>query len=274
MGREKNSAKRNVLIEAVSEIFRFRELLINLALRDIKVVYKQTFLGITWAIFPSVITMLIFTFINNAKIITIDTGEIPYPLFAYCGLLPWTFFVQALSGATTSIVNKANLINKIYFPREIIPLSLILSRLVNLGVSAIVMVGLMVFYGVDIHITIIAVPLLLLIQIALTVGLSFFLSMGHVFYRDVGYIVVGILPLLMFITSVVYPIKVASRQLQGILIVLNPMIPIIDSYRDLILLGRWPDLMSLALPICLCWGLFFMGLLCFHKMEHLFAENI
>jgi ABC-type polysaccharide/polyol phosphate export permease len=188
--------------------------------------------------------------------------------------LAWTFFASALNSATQSLVGNASLIDKIYFPREIIPLSAILSRIIDLLIATSVLIALMLFYKIKPHITILAVPLVLLLQIVLVAGMGFILSMGNLFYRDVGYIVTNIVPLLMFITPVIYPIKVASTQLQGFLTTINPMIAIIDTYRDLILLGRWPDLAKLAIPVALCFCFFFMGLLWFHKSEHLFAENI
>ena len=266
--------KADNLLEILAEIFRYRELLFSLSVRSIKVQYKQSFLGIAWAVFIPFSTMLIFVFINKAKIINIDTGNIPYPIFAYCGLLPWSFFAGSLGSGTQSLVSYSGLIDKIYFPREILPLSLIFSKVIDLAIASLILVGLMLFYKVKLHITIIAVPLVLLVQIILVAGLSFVFSIGNLFYRDVGYIISGVVPLLMFVTPVVYPIKVASKQLQGFLLSINPMIPIIDAYRDLILIGRWPDLAKLAIPIVLCFIIFFMGLLWFHKNEHLFAENI
>jgi ABC-type polysaccharide/polyol phosphate export permease len=272
MARE--DLKGNPVIEAIKEIFRYRELMYGLAWRDIKVYYKQTFLGAAWAIFPALITMLIFTFVNKAKIISIDTGDIPYPIFAYCGLLPWTLFSTSLNHATSSLVNYAEIINKIYFPRAIVPFSVILSKMINFFIASIILVALMIFYRVELHITLLAVPLILFIQVIFTAAISLFLSAGHLFYRDIGYVIGGVLPILMFVTPVVYPIKVSSPQLQGILTVVNPMIPIIDAYRDLILKGVWPDLSTLAIPICLCFGLFIIGIIWFYKIEHLFAENV
>jgi len=132
----------------------------------------------------------------------------------------------------------------------------------------------MLFYGVKIHSPIVLLPLILFIQVTLTTGLAFFLSVGHLYYRDIGYIVRGVTPLLMFLTSVLYPIKVSSPQLQGVLTTLNPMTPLIDTYREIILAGRWPNLAVLAVPSCLCFSLFIVGLIWFSSMEHLFAENM
>lgn len=266
--------KGNILIEAIREIYTYREMLFSLAYRNIKVHYKQTFLGVAWAIFTPLATMLIFAFVNKTKIININSGDIPYPIYAYCGVLPWTFFSSSLISATTSLPIAKNLIDKIYFPREIIPLSEIISKLFNLFVASLVLVGLIIFYKIKLHITVIAVPLILLVQIIFIAGLSFYLSVAHLFYRDVGYIMGGTIPLLMFVTSVVYPIKVGSQRLQALLMTVNPMTPLIDAYRDLIIEGKWPDWSMLSLPIWSCCILFITGIMWFHKMENLFSENI
>ena len=241
---------------------------------NIKIGYKQTFLGVAWAVFTPLVTVLIFTFLNATKILIIDTGRIPYAVFAYCGVLPWTFFSTSVVNATRSLVLYSGLISKIYFPREIIPLCAIFSRLADFIIAFLILAGLMYYYHMPWHITIIALPLILLLQIMLTIGLSFFLSVGNLFYRDVGYAVSLVISLWMFLTPVIYPIKIGSSNPLAIMMAMNPMAPIIDSYRDLILLGRWPDITRLAMPVCLSLGLFIAGLSLFHKMEPTFAENI
>ncbi|MDD3296497.1 MAG: ABC transporter permease [Candidatus Omnitrophica bacterium] len=266
--------KAENLFEILRELFKYRELLFKLTTRGIKVQYKQTFLGIVWAIFIPFTSMIIFAFIHKAKIITIDTGSIPYPIFVYCGLLPWIFFAGSLNASTQSLVNYASLIDKIYFPRAIIPLASVLSKVIDLVIASIFLIVLMVIYNIELHIAILAVPLILFIQIIFVSGLALFLSMGNLFYRDIGYIVSGIVPLMMFVTPVIYPIQMGSKQLQGVMVGLNPMIPIINAYRDLILRGRLPNFTELAIAVSLCFCLFFISLFWFHKKEHLFAENI
>ncbi len=262
------------MLKPIIEIIRYRELLAILTIGNIKLQYKQTFLGIAWAVFTPLTTMLIFTFLSAQKILTIDTGNIPYCVFAYCGILPWTLFSNSLISSTKSLVAYSGLISKIYFPREIIPLCAILSRLLDFLIASVIMAGLMFYYRMDWHITIIAMPLILLFQLVFTMGLGFFLSIGNLFYRDVGYLVSLIVSLWMFVTPVIYPIKVASPKLQAILTTMNPMAPIIDSYRDTILMGQWPDVARLALPLCLSFSTFIIGILLFHKLEPKFAENI
>lgn len=260
------------MLEMVRELIKYRELLLSLTMREIKIRYKQSFLGVAWAIFTPLAMMLIFAFVFS-KITKIETGDIPYPIFAYCGLLPWTFFSGSLTVATISLVANSGLVTKIYFPREVFPLSVILSKFIDFCIGFVVLLGLMVYFKVAFHWTIILMPIILLIQILFTVGLSFYLAMGYLFYRDVKFVFDVIIMLWMFSTSVIYPIKVSSPFLQKILM-LNPMIPIIDAYRDLILRGTIPDIKGLFLPIFITIFIFFSGWAWFHKSEFIFAENI
>lgn len=260
------------MLEIIKEIFRYRELLLSLTHRELKIRYKQTILGIAWALFTPLSMMLIFTFVFN-KIAKISTGEIPYPIFIYCGLLPWTFFATSLTSATTSLVDNFNLVTKIYFPREVFPLASILSRFVDFCLASIILIGLMLFYKIDFHLTILFLPLILIIQLLLMIGFCFLLSMGNLFYRDVKYIFEVVIILWMFLTSVIYPINVDSPVLQKILL-LNPMTPIIDSYRAVILEGKLPDIGNLSIAIIISISVFLIGAIWFHRSEHLFAESI
>jgi len=260
------------LVDQIKELVSYRELLYSLVLRDIKIRYKQSFLGIAWAMFTPLAMMLIFTFVFS-RITKISTGEIPYPIFAYCGLLPWTFFSGSLTGATVSLVSNRSLVTKIYFPREVFPLAAILSKFVDFCIALVILFGLMIYFRVSFHWTILLFPLLLVVQVLFMAGLAFFLSMGYLFYRDIKYIFDVIIMLWMFATSVIYPINVESPTLQRILM-LNPMTPILDSYRSLILEGRIPNISSLSLPTVIAVAFFIIGWVWFHKSEYLFAETI
>jgi len=254
------------------EIFRYRELLLSLVIKELKVRYKQALLGMAWAVFTPLAMMLIFTFVFS-KVTKISTGQIPYPVFAYCGLLPWTFFAGSLASATNSLVANTNLITKIYFPREVFPLAVILARFIDFCVASLILVGLMLFYHIPFQITILLFPLILLIQVILMIGLSLLLSVGNLFFRDVKYIIDVVLILWMFVTSVIYPINVDSPALQRVLM-LNPMTPILNAYRALILKGEFPQIGPLLPAIAISVVIFFIGIVLFHKTEHLFAENI
>jgi len=245
--------------EMIKELVEYRELLWSLTVRDIRVRYKQAVLGMLWALFTPMALMFIFTFVFS-HITVIDTGGIPYPLFAYCGLLPWTFFSGSLSGAMGSLVSNRSLVTKVYFPREVFPLSKILSKLVDLGISFTLVFVLMIYYKIPFHGLLL--PFVLIIQIFFTIGLGMFLSIGYLFYRDVRYVFDVIIMLWMFSTSVVYPIHSTSPIVTNILS-LNPMIPIIDAYRALIIHGVLPDLGGLILPIGISLFIFFFGMVLF-----------
>ncbi|MCG2712870.1 MAG: ABC transporter permease [Candidatus Omnitrophica bacterium] len=260
------------MINILKEIIQYRELLYSLSLKDLKIRYKQTFLGLAWAVFSPVSMMLIFTFIFN-RMARIPTGAIPYSIFVYCGLVPWTFFSASLTGAVVILVNNSNLVTKVYFPREVFPLSVIISKFVDFAVASLVLAGMMIFYGIPFRATMFLVPFILLIQLMLMIGLSFFLAMGNLFYRDVKYIFEVVILLWMFATSVIYPINTSSTMLYNILM-LNPMTPIINAYRDLILNGVLPEPGPLLFAAIISLLVFAAGTLSFHRAEYLFAENI
>lgn len=257
--------------EALGEIFRSRELLFALAYRDIRIRYKQTVIGAAWALVLPFTMMLIFSqvFSRTARV---DTGDIPYPIFVYCGLLPWQFFAGCLKGAVESLTKNNRLVTKIYFPREVFPLSQVLSNGIDFLVAALVLAGLMAWYGVMPKQTIVYLPLVVAVQVALTMGLGFLLSMGNLFYRDVKYVFEFVLMLWMFVTSVLYPIKLGG--VWGCLLALNPMTPIIDAYRQTLLLGEPPSGPGFVYATAVAAVLFIVGLQLFHESEHLFAEVI
>jgi lipopolysaccharide transport system permease protein len=260
------------VFDMIKELIKYRELLWSLSIRDMRVRYKQTLLGVFWAFFSPLCMMIISTF-TFSKIAKVDTGDIPYPIFVYCGLLPWSFFASALKLATTSLVANPSLITKIYFPREVFPLSVIASWLIDFFISLGILFGLMVYFKVSFHWTILLMPVVLFVQILFMIGLGFFLSMGNLFYRDVKYVFEVFIMLWMFVTSVIYPIKTDIKIIQNILM-FNPMTPIIDAYRDVLIRGVVPDVTTLALPIAIILAVFFSGWFWFHKVEFLFAENI
>ena len=222
--------------------------------------------------FTPLAMMLIFTFIFS-RYLRFETGGFPYPIFAYCGLLPWTFFAGGLTNATGSLVSNRTLVTKIYFPREVFPLSGILARFVDLCIASIVLAGLMFFYRVPAHLTILLVPMIILLQMILMVGLGLILSMANLFFRDVKMIFEVVILLWMFITPVIYPMKAIGTKFQWILL-LNPMAPIINSYLCLILEGRLPAPNQLMCSLAISLFLFIVGAYLFHRLEHLFAENI
>jgi ABC-type polysaccharide/polyol phosphate export permease len=269
------SSDKTTIIKRFRELLNYRTLLWTLAWRDVRVRYKQSLLGIAWAMFIPLSMMLLFSFVFT-RVVSVKT-DIPYPIFAYCGLLPWQFFSSSTTAATNSLIANRALVTKIYFPNEVFPLSTIIASFIDFLVGAIILVGLMVYfsltgYSITITWTVALTILVIIVQIIFTAGVSFFLSMGNLFFRDVRYIYSVFVTLWMFATSVVYPMKVSDPGLQKILY-LNPMTPIIDAYRDVLLRGRIPDMGSFVYSIFISLAIFLIGWVLFYKMQYKFAEK-
>lgn len=269
------STNKVTLVQRFKELWSYRTLLWSLAWRDVRVRYKQSILGIAWAMFIPISMMLLFSFVFT-RVVAVKT-DIPYPIFAYCGLLPWQFFSSATTAATNSLIANRSLVTKIYFPSEVFPISSIIASFVDFLVGSIVLVALIMYFyftGASIVVswTVFLVIPVILVQIIFTAGVSFFLSMGNLFFRDVRYIYNVIITLWMFATSVVFPMKVSNPALQRALN-LNPMTPIIDAYRDVILRGKIPDLYTFGYTIIISLIICFSGWVIFYKIQYKFAEK-
>lgn len=258
------------------EVIGYRTLLWTLAWRDIKVRYKQSLLGIAWSMFIPVSMLMLFSFIFT-RVVNVKT-DIPYPIFAYCGLLPWQFFSLATTNATNSLVANRSLVTKIYFPSEVFPLSTIIASFVDFMAGWAVLALLMMYYSlgsssITISWTAILIVPVILVQLLFTAGLSFLLSMGNLFFRDVRYIYSVVITLWMFASSVVYPMKVSNPKLQVILN-LNPMTSILDAYRDVLLRGKLPDMDTFGYAAIVSVALFLVGWIVFYRMQYKFAEKV
>lgn len=247
----------------------YRELLYQLTLRDLLVRYKQTVMGFGWAVFMPVMNTVLFSIIFT-RVAQLDT-DVPYPVFAYTGLLFWNFFASSLRFAVSSLSGNAVLVTKIYFPREIFPFSAILVCLVDLLVGSTILIGLMLYYQIPPAWTLVFVLVLLLIQTVFTAGIGLLIAMANLFLRDVKYLFEMVLTIWMFATSVVYPVELVGGKL-GTLLKLNPMTPIIDGYRATILRGELPALGPLAVATALAVVTLLVGWLVFHRAEYQFAE--
>jgi len=262
-----------MLIRSLKQLFGYRELLVSWALRDIKVRYKQTILGIGWAILQPFVLMVVFTIVFSKFARVPSEGNIPYPIFSYCALLPWTFFSNSLSFATQSIINNSNLVRKIYFPREIFPLAAITACLVDFGVASTIFIGMMVYYHISVSSTIVLLPLILLLQIIFTVAVALVTSAVTVFYRDIRFVVPLGVRVWMYLTPVIYPISMVPEKYRT-LVMLNPMAGIIDGYRKIILMGQLPDFSSLAYTAAISLVLFLVSYAWFKRAEMVFADVI
>ncbi len=278
-------------------LWRYRELLYFLMWRDIKVRYKQTVFGATWAIIQPVVTMVIFTFVFG-RLANVPSDGVPYPIFSYCGLLPWTFFATALSRSSSSLVGNASLISKIYFPRLILPLSSALAGLLDVAIAFVVLLGLMLFYHVPPTATIVALPLFLLLAVAAALAVGLWLSALNVRYRDVGYVVPFLTQIWLYATPIAYPASLIKGNLRLIL-ALNPMAGVVEGFRWAILSGGgfhttrpshalfgvavadptpasapWLDIPTLAISTAITLVALAGGLYYFRRMEQQFADVV
>ena len=255
----------------IREVIQYRELFFYLTLKEIKVKYKQSIIGVGWALFMPLISMVIFTFIFT-RVAKVET-DVPYPIFVYCGLLPWQLFAQGLGTATKALVANTNLVTKVYLPREVFPFAAVASKIVDFVIGFTFLFFLMWYYEFPVLWTIAFLPIILLVQLMFTLGLSMFTSMGNLYFRDVDYLMQIGIPLWMYVTAVAYPMEVSDERLQAVLN-LNPMTPIINAYRDVLLRGRIPSLSEFGLVALLSISLFLMGWYFFHRREFRFAEFI
>lgn len=254
----------------VREQVEYRELLLSMTRRDLLLRYKQTVMGFAWAVFMPLVNTVVF-WIVFSRVAPLDT-RVPYPLFAYCGLLTWNLFASALKFSAVSLTSNAVLVTKVYFPREIFPFSAVIVSLVDFAVGATVLVAMVVYYGVGAGWTVLLLPAVLLVHVAFTTAMALLLAMANLFYRDVKYVFEIVLTVWMFATPVVYPIENIGGTL-GAVLALNPMTPIIEGYRAVILYGELPPaaLGATAAVSLVCLGLAWIT---FHRAEFAFAESV
>lgn len=218
-----------------------RDLLSLLVVREVRIRYARAALGLAWALFIPLVMMLVFSALNFGRLIPGDSSwqGLPYPVFAYCGLVFWTHFATSLTQGTNSLVVASDLLKKCAFPREVIPLAKTLAAVLDLAVGLLFLAILVAWNGLPVGPSLVALPLVFLLQLAFTAGTVLILSAANVFYRDVNYLVqVGIV-LLMFATNVVYPIT-PSGPVARVVLGLNPMSAYLRAYREILLLGKWP----------------------------------
>jgi lipopolysaccharide transport system permease protein len=265
--------KKGLIDIGLKELWDYRELIYFFAWKEIKVRYKQTVLGCIWAILQPIFTTIVFT-IFFGRFAKMPSDGIPYPIFVYVGLLLWNYFSFGLSHSSNSMVENSDIIQKIYFPRLIIPISSCLVGLIDLFISLFILIGLMFYYGYAPHINnIFLFPFLVLLTFFSSVGLGSFLAALNVKYRDVRYIVPFFIQLLMFLTPVIYPVSMVGNKTKWIL-VLNPMSGIIESARRVILGIGGIDWNILCISGITGIVLFVLGIAYFRQTEKFFADTI
>ncbi len=255
------------------ELWAYRELFGFLVWRDVSVRYKQSVLGILWALLTPVITMVIFTIIFG-RVAKIPTDGVPYPIFSYVGLLPWLFFSKALQKTTASMVSERNLLTKVYFPRIIVPMAATLAPLVDLIIASSVLVVMMFYYGFTptIH-TVYLVPLCVLWAWVTAVGVGCWLASLNVYFRDVGQMIPFIIQVWMYASPVVYPASLFPEKWQWVY-ALNPMVGVIEGSRWAVLGNGNPPGPLVMVSVTVSLLLFVSGIYFFRRMERTFADVV
>jgi len=264
--------KKTVSLEDFKEIWRYKELLYFFTWRDFKVRYKQTAIGVLWALFQPFIIMVVFS-VFFGKLAGMPSEGIPYPIFVYSGLLFWQFFSTSLSETSNSLVGGAAILTKVYFPRLIMPLSSVITKFVDFFIASIILIGMMFYYHYTPHLTAIFImPLLLLITFMAAVGGGLILASINVKYRDVRYVLPFFIQMLLFVTPVIYPASIAGKY--SWILAINPMTGVIKAVRAS-LFGNAPinwDLLYISLIAVSM--LLVVGLIVFKKTERFFADIV
>jgi lipopolysaccharide transport system permease protein len=256
---------------SLKDLWAYRELLFFLTWRDVKVRYKQTALGATWAILQPLFMMLIFT-IFFGRLAGVDSAGIPYPLFALAGLVPWTFFSNAITQSGNSLVGSANLISKVYFPRLLVPAAAMLAGLVDFALAFVMFCVLMAFYRVAPTIQVLFVPVLVLLTALFALGVGTWMSALNVKYRDVRFALPFIIQLWLFVSSVIMPSTALPLKWRRLLL-LNPMSAIIEGYRSA-LFGLPFDWPALGIASLLTIATLLYAIYSFGRVERSFADII
>jgi lipopolysaccharide transport system permease protein len=253
------------------DLWAYRELLYFLTWRDVKVRYKQTALGIVWVVLQPLLSTLIFT-VFLGKLARVPSDGIPYPLFVYAAMLPWTFLSSAITSCSTTLVGNANLITKIYFPRLLMPAAAVTARMVDLGIAFIILIGLMIYYGAAFTRTLLLLPLLVVLVVALALGFGIWVAGLNVKYRDVGVMLPVGLQLWMFASPVVYPSSLVPAKYQ-LLYHLNPLAGILDGFRSS-LFAREINWQALAISTIFTFAVLIYSAYSFRRMEKSFADVV
>ncbi len=261
------------LVAHVRELLKHRELLWLITQREIKVRYKQSVLGVLWAILQPFSLMVVFT-VFLSWFARMPSDGIPYPLFSYAALLPWTFFSTSLSYAIPSLITNSHIITKIYFPREIVPLAPVMAAFLDFLIASAIFVGMLVYYRIEPTWNVFYVAPLLAIQLAFTIGVCLFLSAFTVLYRDVRHVLPLMIQIWMFVTPILYPVSIVPARWRVWYFALNPMAVIIDGYRRAVVQGAPPDLRYLALAAIVSGLLVWAGYKYFKHLERQFADIV
>ena len=254
------------------EIWEYRELLYFLVWREVKIRYKQTALGVAWAIIQPLFTMVVFTVVFS-RFGKMPSDGIPYPVFSYCALLPWQLFAFALTESSNSVVANQRLLTKVYFPRLIMPMASVCVGLVDFSVSFVVLIGLMIYYGITPGVALATIPLWALLAVVTALAVGLWLSAMNVKYRDIKYTLPFLTQIWMFATPVAYSISIVSPSWRP-LYALNPMVGVVQGFRWALLGTGGGSAGTVAASVGVVLVLLVSGLFYFRRMERTFADIV
>ena len=260
------------LANGLKELWQYRELLYFLIWRDVKVRYKQTAIGAAWAIIQPLMTMIIFTMVFG-KFANMPSDGLPYPIFTFAALLPWTYFSKALSQSVSSVVADANLITKVYFPRLLLPLAAVVGGLIDFAIAFVFLLGMMAWYGLAPHSGILLLPFFVLLTMLTALSVSVWLSVINVRYRDVGQAIPFLVQIWLFASPVAYPASVVPENWR-FLYDLNPLAGIIEGFRWALLGSQNPPIVNLLSTTAVVLALLYGGIVFFKRMEKTFADVV
>jgi len=255
------------------ELWRRRELLWHMTVRHLRGQYKQSILGYAWAFVNPLSQMLVLTFVFSTILRVGGLAGVPYPLFVLMGLVPWIFFSTAVSSATDSVVGASSLVTKVYFPREILPIAAVLTKVVDLLFGLIVLTGLMLYYGHDPTLTVFWVPVIFLVHLLFTLGLAMPLAAFNLFFHDVRFLVGVVLTMWFYMTPIIYPVDIVPERYK-LIFDLNPNSLFINAYRRVVLQDISPGLERLLLGLVIALATFLVGYYIFKRLERGFADYI
>jgi lipopolysaccharide transport system permease protein len=261
-----------MLLAWLREFWEYRELFYFLVWRDVKIRYKQTVLGATWAVIQPFFMMIVFT-VFFGRMAKMPSDGIPYPVFSYTALLPWTYFSTALTHSGNSLLSGANLVRKVYFPRAALPAASTLGGIVDFAIAFVFLFGLMFYYHITPGIGLLLWPALLIPLVLLALGIGMFLAALNVKYRDIKYAIPFLIQALLFVTPIIYPASITPERYR-FLLSLNPLTGLIEAFRASALPGKMVDWPLLGLSAAITVVIFVAGALYFRKTEREFADVI
>jgi homopolymeric O-antigen transport system permease protein len=264
--------RKGLLKIGFKELWEYRDLLYFLIWRDIKIKYKQSILGVGWAVFQPVMYMVVISLVFG-KLAKMPSSGVPYPVFSLCGIVIWNYFSQSVTGGTQSLIRNTNLITKVYFPRLIIPLSAVGRGLVDFAIAMVILAEIMLWYGIMPGLSIMAAPFFILLAFMAAAGISMWTSAISAKYRDLPYVIPFVVQIVFWVTPVAYGTEAIPKRYE-FLYSLNPMYSVIEGFRWSLVGTEFPPTGILIISVCAVAFMFFSGLIYFRNMERQFADVI